>query len=146
MRARKISTKSSSSLWKTPRKSDQPSPKIGALNETDWPSRRPARRFLELPSHKLSRTDDRSGHWQFIFLSTGWHKTPFYCVCPACRSCSTPAGSSPSSIKRNNAQKDGRTVVTSAVAFWESQPLPKHGNSFLRGTVIGVTHPEAPCR
>ncbi|KAM3598147.1 uncharacterized protein V6R79_014194 [Siganus canaliculatus] len=40
MRDQKILTKSSSSLWKTLRKSDQRSPKTGALNETDQPYRR----------------------------------------------------------------------------------------------------------
>lgn len=109
MRARKISTKFLSSLWKTLRKSDQLSPKIGALNETDSPfRRRPARRFLELQCQKVRRTDDRSGDWQFIFLKTGWHKTLFYSVCLFCRSCSTPAGSSPSPEETTPGKMDVR--------------------------------------
>lgn len=135
MRAQKISTKFLSSLWKTPRKSDQLSPKIGALNETDSPFRqRPARRFRKWGAQTTGEGTDSS-----YFSRLGDTKLRF-----APSACSVEAAaSSPSPVKRNNARKDGRTAVTSAVAFGGTDLPPKHGNGFFQGTVNGVTHPEA---
>lgn len=99
------------------------------------------RRFLELQCQKVRRTDDRSGDRQFIFLRAEWHKTPFNDACPFCRSCSTPAASSPSSVKSNNTGRwtYGRDVTATS---WGTELPPKPGNSVLWGTVNGVTHQE----
>ncbi len=93
MRDWKISTKSSSSLWKTLRKSDQRSPKIGALSMTDPPYRRrlPGR-FLRLLCQLLRRTNEKKVGWfmTVIFLSPADTKLHFYNDWLCWQNCSTP--------------------------------------------------------